>query len=102
MHDVIQLSCHTSETSNKHDNFWCVKKTTDLFCRKTNELLNMSPLPQISSDILLKSIDNLINICENASSGLSRHRDKVNSILNDLNSIEFKYVHSLDIFKVSF
>lgn len=62
----------------------------------------MSPPLQISSDILLKSIDNLINLCENASSDLSRHRDKLNSILNDLNSIEFKYVQSLDIYKVCF
>lgn len=61
----------------------------------------MSPPPQISSDILIRSIDNLINICENSPSDLSRHRDKLNSILNDLNSVEFKYVQTLDIFKVS-
>lgn len=61
----------------------------------------MSPPPQISSDILIRSIDNLINICENAPSDLSRHRDKLNLILNDLNSVEFKYVQTLDIFKVS-
>lgn len=60
----------------------------------------MSPPLQISSDNLLKSINNLINLCENASSDSSRHRDKLNSILNDLNSIEFKYVQSVDIYKV--
>lgn len=57
---------------------------------------------QISSENLLRSIENLINICENASSDLSRHRDKLNMILNDLNSIDFKYVQTLDIMKVSF
>lgn len=61
----------------------------------------MNVPPQISSDIQLRSIDNLINICENAPSDLSRHRDKLNSILNDLNSMDFKYVQTLDIFKVS-
>lgn len=61
----------------------------------------MSPPPQISSDILLRSINNLINICENSPSDLSRHRDKLNFILNDLNAMEFKYVQTLDIFKVS-
>lgn len=62
----------------------------------------MSLPPQISTDILLRSIDNLINICENTPADLSRHRDKLNSILNDLNAIEFKYVQSLDIIKVGF
>lgn len=62
----------------------------------------MSPPPQISSDILIRSIDNLISICENTPANLSRHRDKLNSILNDLNAIEFKYVQSLDIIKVGF
>lgn len=61
----------------------------------------MSLPSQISSDFVLKSIDNLINICENASTDLSRHRDKLNLILNDLNSIEFKYVQTFDIIKVS-
>lgn len=61
----------------------------------------MSPPPQISTDFLLRSIDNLINICEYAPADLSRHRDKLNSILNDLNSVEFKYVHSLEYDKVS-
>lgn len=56
---------------------------------------------QISSDNLLRLIENLMNICENASSDLSRHRDKLNMILNDLNSIDFKYVQTLDIMKVS-
>lgn len=56
---------------------------------------------QLSGDNLLRSIDNLINICENASADLSRHRDKLNMILNDLNSIDFKYVQTLDIIKVS-
>lgn len=56
---------------------------------------------QLSNDNLLRSIENLINICENASSDLSRHRDKLNMILNDLNSIDFKYVQTLDIMKVS-
>lgn len=60
----------------------------------------MSPPLQISNEILLKSIDNLINLCENAPSDLSRHREKLNSILNELNSIEFKYVQNLDIYKV--
>lgn len=61
----------------------------------------MSPPPHVSNEILLKSIDNLVNICENAASDLSRHRDKLNSVLNDLNAVEFKYVQSLDILKVS-
>lgn len=61
----------------------------------------MNPPPQISNDFLLRSIDNLVNICENAASDLSRHRDKLNLVLNDLNSVEFKYVQSLDVLKVS-
>lgn len=63
--------------------------------------INMNPPPQISNDFLLRSIDNLVNICENAASDLSRHRDKLNLVLNDLNSVEFKYVQSLDVLKVS-
>lgn len=61
----------------------------------------MSPPVQISNDCILRSIDNLVNICENAASDLSRHRDKLNLLLNDLNSIEFKYIQSLDVMKVS-
>lgn len=61
---------------------------------------NMNPSPQISSENLIKSIDNLINICENTPSQLSRHREKLNLILNDLNSTEFKYVPSLEVTKV--
>lgn len=61
----------------------------------------MTLRPQISNDTLLRSINNLINICENSRSDLGRHREKLNSILNDLNSIEFKYVQNLDIIKVS-
>lgn len=62
----------------------------------------MSPSPPISNEIVIKLIDNLINICENTASDLSRHRDKLNSILNDLNSIEFKYVQTVEITNVSF
>lgn len=66
-----------------------------------NQSVQSTSSSQISSDNLLRSIDNLINICENASSDLSRHREKLNMILNDLNSIDFKYVRTLDIMKVS-
>lgn len=64
-------------------------------------ITKMNPSSQLSDDNLLRSIENLINICENASADLSRHRDKLNMILNDLNSIDFKYVQTLDIIKVS-
>lgn len=67
--------------------------------RKMNPSVQSSS--QLSGDNLLRSVENLINICENASADLSRHRDKLNMILNDLNSIDFKYVQTLDIIKVS-
>lgn len=43
---------------------------------------------QRSDDSLLRTVDNFINYCENGSD-FSRHRDRLNTILNELNSIEF-------------
>lgn len=54
-----------------------------------------------TNDLIFKSIENFINICENSTSNFSRHRDKLNSLLNELNSIDFKYKQSLDVHKVS-
>lgn len=61
----------------------------------------MNSSSQVSSEILLRSIDNLINICENGACDLGRHRDKLNIILNDLNAIDFKYIQNVEINKVS-
>lgn len=61
----------------------------------------MSPPPQILNENLVKSVDNLIAIIENAPSQLGVYRDKLNSILNDLNSTEFKYVQSIEVTKVN-
>lgn len=59
----------------------------------------MNPSSQILDDSTFRSVDNFVNICENTSD-FSRHRDRLNAILNDLNSIDFKHVQSPDIFEV--
>lgn len=58
-----------------------------------------SPLPR-TDDGLSRTIDNFINICENASD-FQRHRERLNIILNDLNSIEFQHIQCRDILEVS-
>lgn len=54
----------------------------------------------MNDENFIKLIENFINICDNTSSDLSRHRDKLNSILNELNSIDFKYMHTSNIKRV--
>lgn len=54
---------------------------------------------QRSDNSLLRTVDNFINYCENGSD-FSRHRDRLNTILNDLNSIEFQHGQARDIVEV--
>lgn len=54
---------------------------------------------QRSDDNLLRTVDNFINYCENGSD-FSRHRDRLNTILNDLNSIEFQHGQARDVVEV--
>lgn len=61
----------------------------------------MNPPLQRSEDILSRNIENFVNICENASD-FARHRDRLNVILNDLNSIELQHVQTRETVEVSF
>lgn len=48
----------------------------------------------------LKSIENFLIICENSSFDFDRQREKLNNILNDLNSFDFKLVQLIEVGKV--
>lgn len=52
------------------------------------------------ADIFLKSIDNFVIICENSTLDFGRQREKLNVILNDLNSFDFKLIQVIDVGKV--
>lgn len=54
----------------------------------------------ITNDSISKSIENFITICDNASTDLDRHRDKLHSLLNELNSIDFKYNRTPNVNRV--
>lgn len=49
---------------------------------------------------MLNSMDSFMEICENVPD-LHRHRDKLNTFLNHLNTCDFKYVQSIELAKVS-
>lgn len=52
----------------------------------------MNPTQMVATnDSIFKSIENFITICDNTASDFGRHRDKLHSLLNELNSIDFKY-----------
>lgn len=53
------------------------------------------------SDQFSKSIEQFLIICENSVSDFVRHREKLNNVLNDLNSFDFKYAHKIECRKVS-
>lgn len=61
--------------------------------------MNCQPPMQIQN--VIKLMDSFIEICENAQPDLSRHRDKLNSILNSLNSCDFKYMQAIELSQVS-
>lgn len=54
----------------------------------------------ITNDSIFKSIENFITICDNTPTDFGRHRDKLHSLLNELNSINFKYNQTLNVIKV--
>lgn len=54
-----------------------------------------------SGNLFYKTYENFINICENCSSDFARHRDKLNQILNELNSVDQKLIQLLDAKRVS-
>lgn len=54
----------------------------------------------IKTDQFLKSIENFLIICENSSFDFGRQREKLNNILNDLNSFDFKLVQLIEVGKV--
>lgn len=54
----------------------------------------------VTNDSIFKSIENFITICHNAPSDFGRLRDKLHSILNELNSIDFKYNQTPNVNKV--
>lgn len=61
----------------------------------------MNRQQDILTNNLIKSMDNFVGICENTkASDFDRHRDKLNSILNQLNACDFKYVQPMDLVKV--
>lgn len=60
----------------------------------------MGSSPEVYAENMLKSMDSFMEICENAPD-LHRHRDKLNTILNNLNTCDFKYVQSIELAKVS-
>lgn len=54
-----------------------------------------------SGSLFYKTYENFINICENCSSDFGRHRDKLNQILNELNSVDHKLIQLLDVKRAS-
>lgn len=52
------------------------------------------------TDGFIKSIENFLMICENSISDFSRQREKLNVILNDLNSFDFKLIQMVECGKV--
>lgn len=61
----------------------------------------MNRQQDIYTSSLIKSMDNFVEICENTkASDFDRHRDKLNTILNQLNACDFKYVQPMDLIKV--
>lgn len=55
----------------------------------------------IKSDLFLKSIENFLLICENSASDFVRQREKLNNILNELNSFDIKSLQSMELGKVN-
>lgn len=51
-------------------------------------------------DTFLKTIENFIIICENSTLDFERQREKLNLILNDLNSFNFKLLEVVDVKEV--
>lgn len=54
----------------------------------------------MNDEQFIKLIENFLNICDNIPSDLGRHREKVNSILNELNSVDFKYMQTCNTKRV--
>lgn len=54
------------------------------------------------ADTFLKSIENFVIICENSALDFDRQREKLNVILNDLNSFDFKLMQVIDVGKVCY
>lgn len=53
------------------------------------------------ADFFMKSVESFLIICENSTSEFGRQREKLNTILNDLNSFDFKLVQMLQVKQVN-